>query len=248
MPSGLKNYIRYVTGAAGGDDFLGTDRLNAAGSQLGSYLFSLEKDFTKCHIELRATHPFEDGSGMGFENVRDNLYTFYWRKNAPGTLLDEWVVEYLYTKNQSGAPSIEREDGVRVDHIRGGDNYFNNGVYSSGFSYKSQSMGTPLFGPLQFNEQGKVIGFSNNRVSAFHLGAKGTLSTTLSWKTMLTYTRNFGTYGTAFSPMRQQFYSLAQLSWKSPKHPLMLSALAGYDSGKLLPQNLGAGLQAQWNF
>lgn len=245
FPDRPKDYIRYVTAASGGGDYLDTDRLNAAGSQLGSYLFSLERDFQKFHVEIRVSHPFEDGSGMGFEN-KDNLYTFHWRKNATGSLLDELVIEYLYTKHQSGDPNIELQEGVRSDHIRGGDNYFNNGVYQTGFTYKEQIMGTPLFEPLSYNANGVVTGVANNRVEAIHLGGKGTISQAFTWNARVTLSRNFGTYGSPFNPARRQLYSLAQLGYQCKKLPIQLNALLGLDAGELLPDNVGVGGQIVW--
>lgn len=246
LPQSLKDYPKYVMGVAGGDNFMETDQLNVAGSQLGSYLFSFEKDFDRYHIQLRASHPFEDGSGVGLKNKKDNLYTFYWRKHHSGTFLDEFLVEYLYSKHQSGDPYKMAEAGIPQIHISGGDNYFNNGIYASGFTYLGQSMGTPLFEPIRYRADGKVIGLTNTRVSAFHLGAKGTLIGNFSWKTLITYSRNFGTYSQPMSPYRSQLASLAELGWKSNTLPLQISGLLGYDTGKLLPHNLGIGIQVRW--
>lgn len=246
FPSNLKSYIRYVTGGAGNSDFLETDRLNVAGNHLGSYLFTAQKDFENFQIELRLNHPFEDGSGMGFENTKDNLYTIYFRKNETGALLDELLFEYLYSKHQSGDRNLEI--GIPGDHKRGGDNYLNHGVYQTSFTYGGQSMGTPLFGPLRRNQSGVVSGFANNRVSAFHVGAKGYLTSSILWKGMMTYSRNFGTYGQPYDPFHQQIYSLGQLSWKSKTHPLLLSAYLGIDRGQLSEDQIGIGLQAQWTF
>jgi len=66
---------------------------------------------------------------MGFMNIKDNLYTFDYHKNKPGSLLDELVFEYLYSKNQSGnSPMIVGEE----DHFRGRDNYFNHFIHQTG--------------------------------------------------------------------------------------------------------------------
>ena len=246
LPDDLKSYFRYITARPGGSNFLETDRLNAAGNHLGSYLFTAEKDFENFQLEIRASHPFEDGSGMVFENLKDNLYTFHFRKNKTGTFMDELVFEYLYSKNQSGDPRLEVAAGIPGNHIRGGDNYFNHGTYQTGFTYMGQSMGTPLFEPIRYNQAGVVAGVANNRVSAFHFGAKGYLSKSLHWKGMVTYSRNFGTYGQPYDPFRKQIYSLGELSWKTQNHPLLLSALMALDLGHLTPNQIGIGFQAQW--
>ena len=243
LPDKLNDYFRYVTGRPGSSDFPISDQLNVAGNHLGSYLFTVEKDFENFQLELRANHPFEDGSGMGFDNIKDNLYTFHIRKNKTGCLLDELVFEYLYSMNQSGnSPMIVGQER----HFRGRDNYFNHGLYQTGFTYFGQSMGTPLFEPIHFNQAGVVSGVANNRVSAFHLGAKGTLSDAFSWKGMVTYSRNFGTYAQPYLPFKPQIVSLGELSWKSKNNPLLLSALMAVDPGQMTTNQMGIGLQAQW--
>ena len=243
MPGGFKNYIRYVLGLKGGSDFLETDQLNVAGNQLGSYLFTVEKEVGDYHMELRVSHPFEDGSGMMFYNFKDNLYSFYVRK-ASGSLIDEFLFEYLYSKNQSGNP-CSISDKWKLPY--GGDNYFNHGVYGSGFTYLGYSMGTPLFTPVEKNAHGITTGFKNNRVSAFHTGAKGYLSKQISWKAMLTYSRNFGTYSNhPNNPVNRQIYSLLQVSWRSKALPLTISTIAAADFGSMAKKQFGLGLSFKW--
>jgi len=243
MPGGFKNYIRYVLGLKGGSDFLETDQLNVAGNQLGSYLFTVEKEVGDYHMELRVSHPFEDGSGMMLYNFKDNMYSFYVKK-TPGSFFNEFLVEYLYSKNQSGNP-CSISDKWKLPY--GGDNYFNHGVYGSGFTYLGYSMGTPLFTPVEKNSDGITTGFKNNRVSAFHTGAKGYLSKQISWKAMLTYSRNFGTYANnPHSMVRRQIYSLLQMSWKSKSLPLTVSTIAAADFGSMTEKQLGFGLSFKW--
>ena len=244
LPDKLKDYILYVIGSAGTANFLETDRLNIAGDQLGSYLLTAEKDFENFQFEIRISHPFEDGSGMGFINIKDNLYTLYFRRNKTGSILDELVFEYMFSKHQSGNHTVL--DIPTEKHWLEMDDYFNHSVYQTGFTYKGQSMGTPLFEPIRFNEAGIVSGVSNNRVTAFHLGAKGTLSNAFSWKGRMTYSRNFGTWVQPFNPISQQIVLLAEMSWKSKNLPLTLSTLMAVDLGQLTANQMGIGFQAQW--
>jgi hypothetical protein len=241
LPQSLKSYFRYVLGRKGSSEFLETDQSNAGGNQLGSYLVTVEKDFEDYRVQVRISHPFEDRSGMEFDNLQDNLYTIYWRKKQTGTLFDEFLFEYLYSKHQSG--SIHRISGPGK-HMRGRDNYFNHDVYGTGFSYRGYSMGTPLFSPLVRNEEGIIAGFANNRISAFHTGVKGYLSEQVSWKALLTYSRNFGTYDHPYESVQKQVYSLAELSWKSKELPCSFSAGLAADLGELT--QIGAGFSVRW--
>ena len=239
LPDDLSSYFRYILGKKGSSEFLETDQLNVAGNQLGAYLVAAEKDFKTFQVQVRISHPFEDHSGMEMTNRKDNLYSFYIRKKKEGSLFDEFLFEYLYTKNQSGDPAIEG-----TSHAK--DNYFNHGVYKTGFSYRGYSMGTPLFFPLIKNSEGTAAGFENNRISAFHAGAKGYLTAQICWKAMLTYSRNFGIYDHPYDPVHKQVYSLAELNWKSKTLPLAVGARLAADFYNQADNQFGAGFSFKW--
>ncbi|MGE4586742.1 MAG: capsule assembly Wzi family protein [Mangrovibacterium sp.] len=243
LPGSLKSYLRYILGKKGSCDFLETDQINVAGNQLGAYLITAEKDFDDYSVELRISHPFEDHSGMELDNLPDNLYSCYIRKKKTGSLLDGFLFEFLYSKKQSGSYHLISGPGK---HKRGNDNYFNHGVYGTGFSYKGYSMGTPLFYPLAENEQGVISGFENNRVAAFHAAMKGCLSERLRWKIMLTCSRNYGTFNNPYSSVKKQIYSLAEISWNSKKLPLSFLGHIAADHGTLADHRYGCGFSVMW--
>lgn len=243
LPDNLKSYFRYILGKKGSADFPETDQFNVAGNQLGSYLVTAEKDFENHQLQIRISHPFEDHSGMELDNMQDNLYSLYIRKNKTGSFIDEFLFEFLYTKDQSG--SFHRISGPG-EHMRGNDNYFNHGVYGTGFSYHGYSMGTPLFYPLVKNEDGTIAGFENNRISAFHTGAKGYLSGQVRWKALLTYSRNFGTFNNAYTSVHEQVYSLAEFSWESRAYPFVVSTRVAADFGDQAPGQVGFGFSLKW--
>ncbi len=243
LPESLKSYFRYILGKKGSPDFLETDQFNVAGDQLGAYLITAEKDFDDYRVQVRISHPFEDRSGMEFDNLPDNLYSCHIRKNKPGSVVDEFLFEFFYSKNQSGSYHLISGPGK---HKRGNDNYFNHGIYGTGFSYKGYSMGTPLFYPLAENEQDVISGFENNRISAFHAGAKGFLSDRVCWKSMLTYSRNFGTFNHPYGSVKKQIYSLAGIGWNSKKHPLFFTVRIAADFGSLVSHRYGCSFSVKW--
>lgn len=244
LPDDLKSYFRYILGQKGDSGFLEPDRKNVAGNQLGSFLLNIEKDFKNYQMQARISHPFDDRSGMRFNNAQDNMYTLYFRKNKTGSFIDEILFEYLYTKNQSG--SIHQLTGPKEERKHGRDNYFNHKIYQTGFSYKGYSMGTPLFGPLLKNENGTITGFTNNRISAFHAGAKGYLTKRVQWKSMLTWSRNFGTYDDPYADVHNQIYSIGELSWKSKDLPFLFSIKLAADGGGQTEEQIGLGFQVKW--
>jgi hypothetical protein len=217
-----------------------------AGNTLGIYQLSFQKYWKNWHTELRIQHPFEDHSGMEFENYRDNFYMVYLHRKQKGNLLDGFVLEYLCTKNQSG--SRHQLTGPQEERMRGMDNYFNHGVYKSGFSFMGYSMGTPLFGPINGPDSSQP-GFINTRVSAWHLGAEGfLLSSQLSWKSLLSYTRNFGTWQNPFDKRLDQLYTYLELGWHIPERRMKISVQTGADFGNFTGHQLGFGLNLKKAF
>ncbi len=243
LPDDFGSYFRYILGIKGSSKFVEGDQNNVAGNQIGSYTIFAEKDLSDYQLQLRISHPFEDGSGMELLNFRDNIYSLYLSKNKSGSIIDELLFEYMYTKHQSGSSSVA---SGRWNDAQGRDDYFNHSVYQTGFSYYGYSMGSPLFYPLVRNADGIVSGFGNNRISAFHVGAKGYVSKQIAWKTLLTYSRNFGTYSKPYTPLRKQFCSLAEFIWKSEKYPLSVSGQFAADFGELLKDQFGFGLKFKW--
>ena len=244
LPSGVKNYFRYITGRSGNAGFPETDQQNVAGNQLGSYLMTLEKKFSELDLEVRINHPFEDRSGMEFDNWRDNLYTLYLRFRGEKPLVEEVLAEYCYTRHQSG--DRHQLEGPRSERMRGLDNYFNHGVYQTGFTYRGFIIGTPFFGPVMQNATGVVAGVSNNRISAWHLGAKGNLGEQIRWKGLASYTQNSGTYAQPFNPVRKQVYSYGEVSCHSRKLPMIFTVLLAADFGTPASPRWGAGVRMSW--
>jgi hypothetical protein len=245
LPADFHSYIHYILGLKGNSNFPEGDQENVAGNQLGSYLLVFEKDMANCKLEIRISHPFEDGSGMQFYNYKDNMYSFYIRRNKAGSPVDEFLFEYLHTKHQSGS---NLDFSGRWIHPYGRDDYFNHSLYRTGFSYLGHSMGTPLFFPLQSNDEGYISGFENNRVSAFHAGFRGYLSENLSWKALFTYSRNFGTYEVPYDPVRKQFSSFAEFSWRKKPYPFIISTQVAADFGDLSGECIGLGLAFKYLF
>ena len=237
LPNGFSDYLRYISGSSGSSNFLITDQINVAGDQLGSYRFTVNKDYDNFSVQFRLCHPFEDHSGMEFANWRDNLLSLYIVKKEKHTLLNEFIAEFLYTKNQSG----------KNKPIRGHDNYFNHSPYRTGFSYKGFCMCDPLFYPLSINSEGIYSGFENNRISAFNFGAKGFLLNRIKYKAIFSYSHNFGTFGQPYDSVKKQFSSLIKISRKCRNLPLDISAGFAADFGDLLSNNLGLGIGCRWN-
>ncbi|WP_163712940.1 capsule assembly Wzi family protein [Mangrovibacterium lignilyticum] len=246
LPSDFESYLRTILCKSGDQKFGIGEQMNIAGNILGAYIISFEKSFANLEVEFRISHPFEDRSGLEMENWRDNLMTLFLKRKETGKLVDALLLEFMYTKHQSGR--VHNVTGPKEERMRGRDNYFNHYIYRSGYTFNGFSMGTPLFAPLE-NPTAHRYGFANNRVCAWHMGAKGYLSyPRLSWKALLTYTRNFGTYDRPYLNRHDQWYSLGEISWNMSEQNFVISGQAGVDYGDLSGNVLGLGMSLKKTF
>lgn len=228
---GFSDYLKYITGSAGGGNALDTDKANVLGNQYGTYQLIFSKKWEKWSTKLYVSHPFDDKSGMELTNHKDNLVGFYISKDEGFPLLKSFLVEYIHTRNQSGRIHLAWSEEKQRNRGRGRDNYLNNSVYASGATYKNMVMGTPLFSPVTL-VNGQSRGISNNLVSGFHLGAKGYFNPQLQWTGKFTITDNGGTLSKRFSA-RRQVAMLAQVNWQLNKLPLEISLAGALDNGAM---------------
>ena len=249
LPSKPMDYIRTVFSLPGGKDANVSDQQNVQGNQLGQYYFIFRKAYEKTTLEARIVHPFEDFSGMVFVNFPDNLYSisvdFHESK-----WLDKVLFEFYNTRYQGG-DDIDKKTGEHIHH-NGRDNYLNHGTYHS-FTHNGYVLGSPLFYPLQFTENGIAAGVPNNRFLAFHTGLTGTLlNRQLEWKLMATLSLNAGTYDSPYKPNRRQMQSVAETKYYFRKFPAWVNAAFAFDRGNLITgesqKQGGIMIGAGWKF
>ena len=97
-------------------------------------------------------------------NWLDGLYGVFvdFKKNK--SILNSVLLEFTYTKTMSNIPRS----------ASGPDNYFNNGIYKSGWTYHGNTIGSPYFTPKPIDDgitSGVIVG--DNRFAAFNIGANG---------------------------------------------------------------------------
>ncbi|WP_319481212.1 capsule assembly Wzi family protein [uncultured Draconibacterium sp.] len=252
---GWENYFKYLTASAGGNNVIEEERLNAMGNSYGVYQLEFKKTWDKLNATLYVSHPYEDHSGMELVNYSDNLIGVHLAFNKENAPLQNLVLEYFHTKNQSGAYLIG-EAPDENGRGRGIDDYFNHGIYLSGATYNKMAMVSPLFGPVVIAD-GTSRGFENTRFAGLHLGADGLISETLFWKGLFTYSNNIGRHngqgGTTIDPSRNQVSALGQLSWhpETKKFTISTSVTADhgsvYDNGESTTR-LGAMISVNYHF
>ena len=235
QPSSFNDYLRVIFGQSGGDDATQSDQINVLGNHLGREMLRIDwlaDDFT---LSFQHDIPFEDKSGMRFQNFPDGVNTLNLSFKDRERWISDLLFEFVYTKWQSGPHHDTTTDPDRQDEpytiLGGRDNYFNNGEYRSGWTYYGKTIGLPLLNPMPEEKDGKVLGVSNNRVTAYHFGIRGKAAHLIPYKFLFTYSRNFGQYAqrlSLYDSVPEQF-SLA-LECEVP------------ELGKHMPLSLGVGL------
>ena len=253
--TGFSSFWHAFTG--GGSDVGETIYQNVEGDMLGSWVARVNYDAPTWNLGVYADHYFEDhssmflldydGYGTGAEwNVRkDNRYLFYGLKDimlgAELTLKHcPWakkiVVEYLYTKYQSGPIYHDHTENI-TDHIGGSDGYYNHSIYT-GWQHWGQVIGNPLYMSPLYNTDG-TIRVKNNRFVAWHGGLSGSLSRDLDYRLLATYQKGWGTYENMYPSPRRNVSLLAEAKYSAPVGGWQVVAALGMDKGSLLGDNFG---------
>ncbi len=243
---GWSQYFRYILGMKGGEGAANNDKKNGAGNQLGIYNLEVQKKLPNGMLTLYLNHPYEDRSGLELANIQDGLLGIHYGKNNKRQFISELVYEWMYTMNQSGTYNmIPAPEDPTLFIGRGNDKYFNHFVYSSGFTHYAQMMGTPLFVP-KLDANGVSKGFESSRMWMHHLGLKGWLGNGFFWKTMLTYSRNFGEYQNPYPEPLSEFSFLGEIKYQLPRLPLQLGGGFAGDIGERFEKRVGGYVGVKW--
>lgn len=256
--TGLKSYLNALF--SGGSDVGETQYKNVEGDQLGSWVMRINYDNDDFSASFYADKFFEDhssmfqldydgyGSGDEWDTKKDNKYLLYdfkdWMLGAEvnlkeGTWLRGIVLEYLYTKYQSG-PIYHDHTSSISDHIGGRDNFYNHGIFA-GWQHWGQVMGNPLYRSPIYNENG-TIRVNDNRFMAFHLGVSGDPADNLHYRLLGTYQEGFGTYDNPYTKKHHNVSMLLEAAYTFSGRKLKgWKVCGGYgmDFGYILGHNYG---------
>lgn len=242
----------------GGFDMTDGEYHNVEGNQLGNWVARVSYEAERWKASVYGDHYFEDHSQMffldfdGYGQGKDynkrvrNRYFLYDLKDIMlggelnlkyGRWIRDIVVEYLYTKYQSGPINHDRTYNI-ADHIAGIDNYYNHGIYT-GWQHWGQVIGNPLYRSPIYNDDGRIY-VSDNRFVAWHLGIDGSPTPRLDYRVLASWQRGYGTYDTPYTKQRHNVSFLAEATYQLP-HAWTVSCAYGMDFGGILGHN--AGLQ-----
>ncbi len=229
LPSGIKDYVRYIFGTSGDESFPETDQRNVAGNQLGTYQFLVLKKFPEMKLSFYLSHPFEELSGLKGRNWPDNLLGLHFDLKDKEKVITDVVYEYTNTRQQSIRGTGDDPDP---------GNYFRHGIYRSSFTYHQKIMGSPLFFPVIF-EEGIARGIGSNRFYAHHLGVKGVWWNSIHWDGLITYIHHFGLYTASYEPSHKQLSGILNLLYSKSEFPVELGLSIAADTGNTIPQRSG---------
>jgi len=246
----------------GGSDSMDGAVQNNEGNMLGSWVLRLNYDTPAAAYGLYADHFFEDHSAMfhldydgyayedGTMKKKRNRYLMYPLKDIMlgadvhfkhFRWVSDMVVEYVYTKYQSGPVYTDRTPQV-TDHIGGVDNYYNNGL-EPGWQHWGQALGNPLYLSPIYNDDGRLI-FRDNRFVAWHIGLAGQPTANLHYRLRATWQEGLGTYDKPYFNPRHNVSLGIEARYDLHQYVRGLSAGAafGFDRGALMGNNTGGTL------
>lgn len=256
LPSSFSYYIKGVVLAEIPEEKSNTqittfDGVNRIGNHLGQLEIAFDWKIKNSKFLLYRQHPFEDASGLQFQNLPDGLYGLSLKRSSMSSqnfVLQGLLLEYLYTKNQTG-------DNFTIPGSRfvGGDNYFNHSQYVRGWSYRQHGLGTPFIPTrlevregLSFTHQY----FPTNRIALYHVGLEGLLIQKVRFIAKFSQSFHYPSSITPQSrPSYRQFSSLLAfdaplLRWGHTR----LKAQIAYDKGGVLPNSFGGYLGVKSHF
>ena len=243
----------------GGGEVNETTYQNEAGNHLGSWLVRLNYDANNWGMSLYADKFFEDqsamfmldydgyGTGDEWNEKKEHRYLLYDFKDImlgaelqlyQGTWLQNIVIEYLYTKYQSGSVYHDRTVSFS-DHIGGIDEFYNHYILM-GWEHWGQVMGNPLYLSPLYNDDGRIE-VKNNRFKAWHLGISGQPLPKLHYRILVSWQDGLGRYKSPYTHQKYNTSLLAEVSWLFANDWKATTALGG-DFGSIRGDNCGVQL------
>lgn len=241
----------------GGGDVGEGEYANVEGNQLGSWVMRINYNADTWRLGLYADHFFEDHSGMflldydgygegdEYMQKKDRRFFMYSLKDIMlgadlhlkyGSWLRNVVVEYLYTKYQSGP--LYHDHSMNIpDHVAGIDDYYNHGT-TPGWQHWGQVMGNPLYRSPIYNSEGRIYVY-NNRFMAFHLGLEGQIAQRLSYRLLASWQDGLGTYDNPYLKKHHNVSAMIEGTYRL-NHNWQITGAYAMDFGSILGHNAGA--------
>ncbi len=239
LPSDFDAFTRVLFSKKGEDTIAGiplNESLNKIGNHLGSWQYKLDVKLNRYLLGIYYQTIFEDYSGFSNFFMSDGLWGISLETKDSKKLINAFTYEYIHTTYQSGPP-----EALNSAKTKGNDNFFNNSIYKSGWTYNHFTIGTPIISSPSLIEGGAIY-ITNNRVIAHHFGLQGETSNSLAYRMLLTFSRNYGVYDYAIpfpesKPVQSILLEISKPIQKFRGLDLLLKVAADY--GELYGNNAG---------
>lgn len=176
LGNGFKDFLNVFLARSGGTARI--DQLNAIGNHLGTQILGLQISTSLVNINAYWHNYMEDGHVylMGTNpNNYDGLWGICISQNR-WKYISAVQYEFLNSTDQSGP--YHDKDGL---YLGGNDSYFQNYIYSNGWTYFGRTIGVPFISP------------DNSRVMVHHIGIKGDICS-FRYRLLCSYAQNYGNY------------------------------------------------------
>jgi hypothetical protein len=239
----VADFFKVLIPTSGDSNSSGGDRSFVYGNHIGNIQFTVDYHPTRQQtLSAYVEDLFEDGSGMAKRNRWDGLWGLEY-KHADGTWLNDIVLEYLQTCDQSGpihwAPKDWVDTEVPTSEARGADDYYNNFFYN-GYAHYGMSIGSPLLKSPRYNRD-SYLRFTDTRVRAYHLGLSGAPTTHLGYRLLCSYRESWGTPFVPSEVIHHSFNLMLEATYKW--HEWSLTAAYALDRGNLYGDNAAADIR-----
>lgn len=243
IPQSFSDYLRVVTGRGAEGNVSSGEVENVSGNSVAAYDFEAEYSFKNFDLSITRLFYLEDKVSTRFRSPWDGV----WGANLVMGSGNNWVnavtYEHINTKNQD-AKSFE---------LIGRRDYYDNFLYQSGWTHEGRVLGIPLI--LFDRQEGTIV---NNVLIGHHLGLKGHPAPHFSYKSLVTYSRNYGVQedwiqeNGGVIPREQfrkdQYSLLLKFNYDLRRtEGLSLNLSLGADLGELYEDNLGIMLGITWS-
>lgn len=179
LPQSFRDYIRVFLGKNIAEDsgYPGPEPGGTLGNTTAGYDTGITYDFGEYHILAHRFFYLEDRPGLWFRNVWDGQWTVSLKRSESNALVTGVSWQHVRALRQGAQPHEQR----------GADNYYNNSLYLSGWTYHQRTIGSPFL----FSD-GSTPGVVNNILVMHNIGLEGRVFNRLDYRLFLTYSRNYG--------------------------------------------------------
>ncbi len=234
LKSSFKDYVNVFFAHTTEEYGIEGETLNKLGNHLGSLLLNYEFKNKYGEFSLYHDHYIEDGSGTRFANFPDGVWGIFYKPSSQ-KIISSILYEYITTTNQSG-----------ISVGSGYDNYFNNSIYRSGWTYEGNSIGLPFM--ITNNDEiteGSVAVVSNS-LKMHHLGISGNFKT-IDWVLKTSYVKNLGRKASLFNIPIENLYNYISFAHKTEKLGTF-KVMGGLDFSNEANTLVGGGVEYTYTF